>query len=233
MDKVSGVDFKSTNLDIILAIAITGGLPFLCKALYDLTGALLPILVYYGFCWGIAFWRKGTADYYWPEKMITPLFVILFVLMMILIASAAFVTPIAEGYERSFSFFMGFAFTLVVWCTINAFSEQLLWIYIYDAFANRFESKGLKILGHALGLIFFWGFIGLIHVIFWTKFLLGMEPVSPYFAIFMFLQYPITIGYLIIYRKGRSMWPIAILHFLQDIGGVIAAKYSILPYLFK
>ncbi len=230
MAKVSGVDFKATNLDIVLAVAITAGLPFLCKGLYDLSGALLPILVYYGICWGVVKWRRGTVDYNFPEKLITPLFVFLFVLMMILIASAAYITPLTPEEETTFG---GFAFTLLVWCTVNAFTEQLIWVYIYDAFANRFEGKWTKILGHGLGLIFFWGFIGLIHVIFWTKFLLGMEPVSPYFQIFMFLQYPITIGYLVIYRKTRSMWPLAILHFLQDIGGVIAAKYSILPYLFK
>lgn len=227
----SGVDFRSTNLDIVIALVITLGLPFLCARLYDTTGALIPILTYYTICYVVVKWRKGTLDYNWPEKkMITPLFVLLFAIMMILISAAAWITPLASPEKTTF---IGFAITLLVWCTVNAFTEQLIWIYIYDAFANRFQGKGLKILGHGLGLVFFWAFIGLIHVFFWVKFLLGMEQISPYFQVFMGLQYPITIGYLVIYRKGRSMWPIAILHFLQDIGGVIASKYSILPYLFK
>lgn len=230
MAKVSGVDFKSTNLDLFIALAITLGLPFLCGALYDITGAFIPIMIYYVICWGVVKWRKGTLDYCFPEKLITPLFIGLFLLMMALIASAGFITHPVPAEETTF---IGFFITLLVWCTVNAFTEQLIWVYIYDAFANRFEGKGLKILGHGLGLVFFWAFIGLIHVFFWIKFLLEIDRTPPYFAIFMALQYPITIGYLIIYRKTRSMWPLAILHFLQDIGGVLASKYSILPYLFK
>lgn len=224
-----GTDFKSTNLDMFLAAVTTVGLPFLCSKLYDLIGALLPILIYYlVFCVGLVKWRKGTLDYRFPENFVSILFVILMILQITLfLVSNKIVIPLKE-----FSL-IGFLLTLFIWCPINGFMEQLLWIYIYDAFANRFEKKGLKIVFSGLGLVFYWAFIALIHIFFWIKFLMKFGNIPTYFAIFMALQYPITIGYLMIYRKTKSMWPIAILHVFQDIGGVLLSKYSILPYLFK
>jgi len=49
----------------------------------------------------------------------------------------------------------------------------------------------------------------------------------------MGLQYPLTIGYIIIYRKTKSMYPIALLHLFQDVTGLLASGYSIIPYLIK
>ena len=225
----TGVDFKSANLDMLLAAVTTIGLPFLCLKLFEMTGALLPILVYYlVFCVGLVKWRKGTLDYRRPVKMVSLLFIGLLLIQLVHFLVS---TKIIER-DKNFSL-IGFFITLLIWCPVNAFMEQLLWIYIYDSFANRFDTKWLKILFSGIGLVFFWGFIGLIHVFFWAKFLMGVNTTFPYFQIFLGLQYPLTIGYLIIYRRTKSMYPIAIVHFLQDIGGVIGAGYSILPYLIK
>ena len=230
MSTKSGTDFKSTNLDIVLAIIAAVGFPILCGKLYDITGALLPIVIYYGiFCYALVKWRKGTLDYRWPKKLLTPLFIGLFVIQ-VLIAYCAnkLAIPIEESYLG------GFILTLIIWAPINAFAEQLVWIYVYDAFANRFEGKTLKILFSGLGIVFYWTMIALIHILFWSKFLMEFHNTSPYWQIFMGLQYPLTIGYIMIYRKTKSMYPIALLHLFQDVTGLLAATgYSIIPYLIK
>ena len=224
-----GTDFRSTNLDMLLAAIVTIGFPFLAMKLYDLTGALLPILIYYFvLCVGLVKWRKGALDYRWPKKLVSIIFTGLLILQVVhFLVSIKIVPPVKE-----FSL-IGFILTLLIWCPVNAFSEQLLWIYIYDAFANRFDTKWLKIVFSGIGLIFFWGFIGLIHIFFWAKFLMEIHTTFPFFQIFLGVQYPITIGYLIIYRRTKSMYPIAIVHLIQDLGGVLLAGYSILPYLTK
>jgi len=226
----SGTDFKSTNLDIALAIIATVGLPILCAKFYDLTGALLPLAIYYGvFCYGIVKWRKGTLDYRWPKKLITPLFLGLFIIQVLIAYCVGKLAISVEEISLG-----GFTLTLIIWAPLNAFAEQLIWIYIYDAFANRFEGKTLKIIFSGLGLLFYWGMIALIHILFWTKFLMEFHHTPPlYWYLFMGLQYPLTIGYIIIYRKTKSMYPIALLHLFQDVVGLLAAGYSIVPYLIK
>lgn len=229
MQGKTGTDFKSTNLDLALAVIATVGLPILCGKLYDSTGALIPMAVYYGvFCFGIVKWRKGTLDYRWPAKLLSPLFIGLGIIQLLIFYSSSKIVISAEEFALK-----GLILTLLIWAPINAFAEQLLWIYIYDAFANRFEGKTLKILFSGLGIICYWGMIALIHILFWAKFLMKFHPAAPYWQIFMGLQYPLTIGYLIIYRRTKSMYPIALLHLFQDVTGVVAAGYSLGPYLIK
>lgn len=225
----SGTEFKPTNLDLMLAIIAAVGLPLLCGKLYDITGALLPLVIYYGvFCYGLVKWRRGTLDYRWPSKLITPLFIWLFIIQLLIYYSMSKTMIRVEQVSL-----YGFMLSLLIWAPLNAFAEQLLWIYVYDAFANRFEGKTLKIVFSGLGILFYWGLIALIHIFFWAKFLMEFHHVTPYWQTFMGLQYPLTIGYLIIYRKTRSMYPIALLHLFQDVTGVVLAGYSIVPYLLK
>ena len=225
----SGTDFRSTNLDIALAIIATVGLPILCGKLYESTGALLPLVIYYGvFCYGIVKWRKGTLDYRWPEKLISPLFIGLFIIQLLIFYSVSKLIIPVEGFSQG-----GFILTLIIWTPLNAFAEQLLWIYVYDAFAHRFETRALKTVFSGLGILFYLGMIALIHILFWTKFLMGFHHTAPYWQLFMGLQYPLTIGYLVIYKRTKSMYPIALLHLFQDVTGVLVAGYSIIPYLIR
>ncbi len=131
------------------------GLPILCSKLYESTGALLPLVIYYGvFCYGIVKWRKGSLDYRWPEKLISPLFIGLFIIQLLIFYSVSKLIIPAEGCSRG-----GFILTLIIWAPLNAFAEQLLWLYVYDAFAHRFETKALKTVFSGLGILFYLGMI--------------------------------------------------------------------------
>ena len=225
----TGIDFKSTNLDMLFAAITTAGLPFLCMKLFDMTGALLPMLVYYGvFCIGLVKWRKSSLDYRRPQEMVSLLFIVLLSLQLILFYVSTKIIIPAKNFSLA-----GFFITLLIWCPVNAFSEQLLWIYIYDAFAKRFEEKRLKIIFSGIGILFYFAFIGLIHAFFWGEFMMGFQHTYPYWQLFIGIHFLITIGYLMIYRKTKSMYPVAILHLIGDIGCVIGSGYSILPYLLK
>ena len=157
-----------------------------------------------------------------------PNFIGIFIIQLLIFYAVSNIMVRVEEFSLA-----GFLITLFIWAPVNAFSEQLIWIYVYDAFANRFEGKALKIVFSGIGILFFWALIGLIHVLFWVKFLMEMHPEAPYWQIFMGLQYPLTIGYLMIYRKTKSMVPIFLFHLFQDMTGVLLSGYSIVPYLFK
>jgi hypothetical protein len=67
-------------------------------------------------------------------------------------------------------------------------------------------------------------FVGLIHVMFWSKFLPSFESITPWSQIFLIAQFLITPGYLLLYRRTGSMWPVfAVL--------VLGAMYPIWPAL--
>lgn len=121
----------------------------------------------------------------------------------------------------------------MVWVPVNAFSEQLSWLYVFDSFANYSSKKPFKMLFTGAGLLFYTTFIALIHIFFWAKFLMDLDRVFPYWHLYIGLHYLLTIGYILIYKKAGSMYPAGIIHFILDAAAVIGAKYSILPYLIK
>lgn len=126
---------------------------------------------------------------------------------------------------------VGVFISLVVWAPINALMEQLSWIYCYDAFASRFAKKNQRILGNIIGLVLMLSLVGLIHVLFWAQFTPAYSATSSFFIVFMTLQFATTVLYIILYRKARSMIPLALVHIISDVGLVLIPGFSILPYL--
>ena len=71
----------------------------------------------------------------------------------------------------------------------------------------------------------------MIHVEFHAQFLMEIERINPYFQVFMGIQFLSTTGYIVMYKKTKSMLPTAILHLIVDVWAVLVAQYSIIPYL--
>jgi hypothetical protein len=117
--------------------------------------------------------------------------------------------------------------TLLIWVPLNAAMEQLLWVYIFDAFETRWTEKRKRFLGGVVGMLLAVIFVGLIHVIFWTKFLPSFESIMPWSQLFLIAQFVITPGYLLLYRRTGSMWPIFVIHIISDAVLVLSAMYSI------
>jgi predicted Abi (CAAX) family protease len=74
-------------------------------------------------------------------------------------------------------------------------------------------------------------FVGLIHVLFWSRFLPSFESITPWSQIFLIAQFLITPGYLLLYRRTGSMWPVFAIHIIADAVLVLGAMYSIWPAL--
>ncbi|MFB6283593.1 MAG: hypothetical protein ABEK59_06625 [Halobacteria archaeon] len=222
-----GGDFRPERLDLVLAVITAIGLPLTAGYLYSETGALLPLIVYYGvFCVGIVKWRKGTLDYRIPTEFWNLVFLFLLAVEVIRLFIA---TEIYEPVQRYR--FYGFLLTALVWVPVNSLMEQISWLYVFDSFANYFQDKPKKYLGWGLGVILYVVLIGLIHALFWGKFLFSSSDLYPLSQIYFVGQIGIAIGYIYLYRRTESMLQVAIIHFIIDFSAVVLTRYSILPYL--
>ena len=206
---------------------IAFGLPVVCGFLYPLTGALVPLALYYGLCCvGVVKWRRGTLDYSWPKTWALPIFLPMIAMQLIQqIIGFVQVQPVSSPNP------VGVVITLVVWAPLNALMEQLSWIYCFDAFASRFTEKNQRIVGNIIGLALMLSLVGLIHVLFWAKFTPAYSASSSLFYVFIALQFLTTGLYAMLYRKTHSMIPLALVHIISDIGLVIVPGFSIIPYL--
>lgn len=237
MGKKQMSSFQPEPLDLVIAIIATFGLPILSWYIYTAIGALPVLVIYYGiFCIGVRKWRYGNTGYEIEEGSIIGQFKG-YVTIPFIIALVAQIGLIIDSWivvERvTNSTLVGFLGTLLLWAPINAFSEQLSWLYVFESFSEFWDEKTKRWLGIAIGVLLYVTYIGLIHALFWGRFLLGSASVSPFTEIFFVLQFVVSLCYLIIYRQSRSMWPIGIIHFLLNFTSVLFSGYSMLPYLIR
>lgn len=228
-------EFKANYIDTIIATLITFLLPISCRLIQQNIGALLPLIMYYSCCVFVVRLRRGTFNYsipshngyYWMYTMFLPLLII--VILQQVIAYNIVIISKPNGYE--------WLITLFIWCPLNATLEQLLWLYLYDAFAlldvsekykTRLVEYGLMTLGAVMSL----AFVGMIHALFWTNFLMEFdENAQPWYLIFLASKFLVIFGYMLLFKVTNSMLPVFMLHIITDCNSVIAAKYSILPFL--
>ena len=221
-------EFKPNNTDLIIALIATFGMPLILGLLYDLTGALIPMLIYYVlFCVIVVMWRKKSLEYHIPKNWAIKYFLIFVGVQIVTQIFAAILIKV------SYDPLIGILLTVLIWAPINAFMEQILWIYVFDSIAFRFpqDEPKKKIIGIILGIILTFTLVGVIHVVYWPKFLMEIEIIRPWFQLFMAFQFLSTTGYIVMYKKTKSMLPSAILHLIIDVSAVLIAQYSIIPYL--
>ncbi|MFX0055565.1 MAG: hypothetical protein ACFFAX_14295 [Promethearchaeota archaeon] len=228
-------NFQPTYVDLVLAAFAAIGLPFAAAFLFNATGALIPLILYYGvFCWAIVRWRRGGVGYEINRgeirkqfaSYVSSLFLVILILQLILVGFE-FVT-----LQRVSDFnLLGFMITLVIWAPLNAFSEQLIWIYTFDSYAEFFKDGPKRKVMIAVGGLLYIALISLIHVLFWILVLPEGQYVFPISELFVPIQTVISIGYIFLYRKSKSMWPLGIIHVLINITAIALSGYSILPVL--
>jgi hypothetical protein len=228
-------NFQPTYLDLILATLAAIGLPFAAGFLFNATGALIPLILYYGvFCWAIVRWRRGAVGYGIDGGAIrkqfagyvSSIFVVILILQLLLVGFEFITVQQVSDFNL-----LGFIITLVVWAPLNAFSEQLIWMYTFDSYAEFFK-EGPKRKGMiAIGGLLYVALISLIHLLFWILVLPTGQYVFPFSELFVPIQTTIAIGYIFLYRKSKSMWPLAIIHVLINITAIALSGYSILPVL--
>jgi hypothetical protein len=228
-------NFQPTYLDLVLATLAALGLPFAAGYLFNTTGALIPLILYYGvFCVVIVKWRRGALGYEINRGEIrkqftgyvSSIFIVLLTLQLVLVGFE-FIT-----FERVSDFnLLGFIITLVIWAPVNAFSEQLIWIYTFDSYAEFFKEDPKRKVMIGIGSLMYVALISLIHLLFWILVLPEGQSIFPFSALFILIQTMIAIGYIFLYRKSKSMWPLGIIHVLINITAIGLSGYSMLPVL--
>jgi hypothetical protein len=228
-------NYYPTSVDLVLASIAAILMPIIAGYLFDFIGALVPMVIYYGlFAILIVRWRRGRLDYRleWGtlreqfRKYLTPLFGGLFFLQTLLVVSSWFTLIRVEILNP-----LGWILTLIIWAPVNAFSEQLIWLYTFDSFAEYYKEGRRRSIMVFIGGALYIALIGLIHALFWAKFLLESSYVFIFTQIFFIIQFIMPIGYIFLYRRTGSMWPLGIIHVFLNLTGVLFSGYSILPYL--
>lgn len=228
-------NYNPKRLDLLLAVVAAILMPLLVGYLFDIAGALIPLLIYYGvFAVLIVKWRKGSLNYEIQKgnlktqfkRYLTPLFILLFLLQGILVITSWF-TLVRTGFVDPIGWFL----TLMIWAPMNAFSEQLIWLYTFDSFAEFYKEGRKRSIMILIGGGLYITLIGIIHALFWGKFLLESNYMFLFTELFFIIQFIMPIGYIFLYRRTGSMWPIGIIHLLLNFTGILFSGYSIIPYL--
>ena len=228
-------NFQPTYLDLVLAALAAIGLPITAGYLFNVTGALIPLLLYYGvFCWIIVKWRRGAVGYELNRgairkqfaSYVSSIFVVILILQLLLVGFEFITVQRVSDFNL-----LGFILTFVIWAPVNAFSEQLIWIYTFDSYAEFFKEGPKRKVMIAIGGLLYIALISLIHLLFWILVLPEGQYISPFSELFVPIQTMIAIGYIFLYRKSKSMWPLGIIHVLINITAIALSGYSMLPLL--
>ncbi|WP_298005845.1 MULTISPECIES: hypothetical protein [Anaerolinea] len=223
MDKT----WEPAKLDLALSAGIALAFPFVAGFLYLRTGAFLPMLLYYGLAWGLVKWRRGSIGYLnpFPPKPPIAFYINLGVIALSLVC--AWLSPIVNPSIQ----LPGMLLTALVWAPVNAATEQILWIYLFEAW--DLYPKKTAILYRATGLLFFAAFVGMIHTFFWTRFLQTVDPGTIFGTLFVVLTSLSGFLHLVVWRQSRQMVFTFIPHFILNLLPIFWTYYSILPYLFR
>ena len=228
-------DFKPTPLDLFLATLAAVGLPIIAGYLFTATGALIPLILYYGvFCVAVVKWRRGSIGYELNRgelhkqfvSYVSSIFVILLILQLVLVGFEFLTFQQVSDFN-----ILGFILTLGIWVPVNAFSEQLIWIYTFDSYAEFFKEGAKRKVMIVFGGLLYLTLISLIHLVFWILFLPEGQSIFPFNVLFVPIQTVIAIGYIFLYRQAKSMWPLGIIHILINITSIALSGYSMLPFL--
>lgn len=219
--------WQPKKLDLGLAVLIALSLPIIAGQLYGLTGALIPMLLYYGIAWGVVKWRRGSTGYLNPlPKRIT----IFFYINVGVIFSSLVCAYLARNIFLESST-IGVLITALIWAPLNAATEQLLWIYLFEAWDLYPEKSRWAF--RLIGLTLFAAFVGLIHTMFWVNFLETVDPNQILGLFFVILTSVSGFLHLVVWRKSNHMILTFIPHFLLNLIPIFWTNYSILPFLIR
>jgi hypothetical protein len=133
----------------------------------------------------------------------------------------------------------GAILTGLIWAPINAASEQLLWIYLYDSWdlftpsKKQYSTRNWVWVRRIVGILLFTAFVGTIHTLFWVEFLEPVTADNIYGVIFVLLTSLSGYIHILAWRESNNMVYTFIPHFLLNLVPLFWTGYSILPFLVK
>lgn len=219
--------WKPNKVDLGLSVGLALLLPLLAQFLYAQMGAFVPMLIYYGLAWGVVKWRRGSTGYFnkFPTRIPTFFYINVGVILLCLVC--AYFAPILHPDQD----WRGILLTALIWAPVNAATEQLLWIYIFEAWDLYPEKPSGSF--RIVGLLLFSVFVGLIHVMFWVSFLHTVDSTQVLGIFFVLLTTVSGFLHLLVWRQSNQMVFTFIPHFLLNLFPLFWTYYSIVPFLFK
>lgn len=229
-DSTETTNWTPSGIDLAITAAMTLGFPFIAGMLLGRVGALLPMVLYYGAAWGICIWRRGGSGYSLRRLPAPPVW---FYVNVGVIVTALVLSYFAR-IEAEYTTPGGVVFTALVWAVVNAASEQLLWIYIFDSWdlfgQARFRRTG-RFVFRISGLLLFTAFVGTIHTMYWAKFLHTVDAGTAVGILFVVVTTVSGYLHILVWRRSGRMVYTFIPHFMLNLFPLFWTGYSIVPYL--
>ena len=219
--------WRPVKLDLIFSLVIATSLPFVAGFLLARTGAFLPLVLYYGLAWAFVKWRRGSIGYGNPFPAKPPWSFYLNVVVILGCLVCAWIAKIVNPNIQP----LGILLTALVWAPLNAATEQILWIYLFEAWDLYPEQ--MKVAYRLIGLLLFAAFVGLIHAQFWAKFLTTVESGTFFGVLFIILTSVSGFLHIVVWRQSRQMVFTFIPHLMLNMVPLFWTYYSIVPYLFN
>jgi hypothetical protein len=227
--------WNPNRFDLLLAFLIVLIIPILARILYFASGALIPLIIYYGAAWGISIWRRGNSGYSMKTKVLIPK---AFVINIIVIGLALVCAFLARNKDLIPNY-TGVMLTGLIWAPVNAASEQLLWIYLYDSWdlynplKKQYSTRNRVWIQRIVGFSLFTAFVGTIHTFFWVEFLDPVMSDNIFGVIFILLTSLSGYIHILAWRESNNMVYTFIPHFLLNLVPLFWTGYSILPFFIK
>lgn len=191
--------------------------PFSARAIMDITKTpLISALIYWGVC-GIALrlsYEKN-LPYFKPQLKKVKKELVFFILATIFCGylfvsgSVTLAVPVNELILNAFLFAL-----------LNGSFEHLVWVNIFDLAGSR-----IKLNGYIAAFIY----VGLIHAIFWSRFM----PVPQHNTLlFIVSQFLIFIIPLRMYTKTKDLTLWSIQHILYNLMAVFFTNFGVSAFLF-
>ncbi len=227
--------WQPQKADLWFSIILAAGLPVVCGTLYEVLGALLPMVLYYALAWGFVYWRRGSIGYLnKPRKKLPISFVINLVVISISLVFAYIARIVPENTNPT-----GTVLSALIWPVINGATEQILWIYLFEAWdlqvswdagdKNRSRRNWTY---RVVGLLVSATFIGMIHVMYWAKFLHTVDSTQVAGLIFILITTVSGFLHFWVWRESNQMIFTFIPHYLLNLLPFFWTGYSLVPYLF-
>ena len=185
------------------------------------------MVLYYGLAWGMVKWRRGTIGYGNPFSTKPPSTFYLNTGVILGCLICAWLSPIVNPSVQP----LGILLTALIWAPVNAATEQILWIYIFESW--DLYPKKVNLTYRAIGLLLFTTFVGLIHTSFWVQFLHTVQSGTLFGTLFIILTSISGFLHIVVWRQSRQMVFTFIPHLLLNLVPIFWTNYSIIPYLFR
>ena len=210
---------EDSSVKVFLGICLAVFFPFAAKAIMEYTGAPIVSAALYWLIFGLIL--KMIVSKRFPYFNIQFNKIWIETIALLIVDAVAFYIYIRESAISfgSIKINQDILINLIIFAVLDGIFEQIVWINIYELFGNKFK---------VVGLLFSVGFVTLMYLLFWSKFIPMPGNNIQLFILLQILLYALPFA---IYIKTRDLTIWTIQHILYNIIIVLIGNFGFSVFL--